>query len=311
MTNSFPAVARTGIRSGTGTWHVVFGSGPTSYTGASTKSGKIYALDLATGAISRKFDNQAVLMDNAFMADPITVDVDLDYQVDVVYIGNTYCPSGTGCTSSTWAGKMYRIATGEDTNTANWQFPSVLFTPINTLLTPNQGQPITSAPSVALDEKAYLWVFFGTGRFLDTADRTMDSTERWSFYGIKDTCKPWINPTCPTYTPPDKTAGDLYDASSVIVCQGGGTTCAGGTAWSTVLTTAASKPGWYVDFSTTGERAVFKPLVLGGLAVWTTYTPSTNVCAAEGTSNVYAAFYKTGTGYKEFVSSQSGTTATA
>ena len=307
MTSSYPAVARTGIRSGTGTWHVVFGSGPTSYTGASTKSGKIYVLDLATGAISRKFDNQAVLMDNAFMADPITVDVDLDYQVDVVYIGNTYCPSGTGCTSSTWAGKMYRIATGEDTNTANWQFPSVLFTPINTLLTPNQGQPITSAPSVALDEKAYLWVFFGTGRFLDTADRTMDSTERWSFYGIKDTCKPWINPTCPTYTPPDKTAGDLYDASSVIVCQGGGTTCAGGTAWSTVLTTAASKPGWYVDFSTTGERAVFKPLVLGGLAVWTTYTPSTNVCAAEGTSNVYAAFYKTGTGYKEFVFGQTGT----
>ncbi|OHB70570.1 MAG: hypothetical protein A2W23_05715 [Planctomycetes bacterium RBG_16_43_13] len=311
MTTSYPAVARTGIISGTGTWHVVFGSGPTSYTAASTKSGKIYVLDLATGALSRRFDDQSVLMDNAFMADPITVDVGLDYQVDVIYIGNTYCPSGTGCTSSTWAGKMYRIATGEDTNTANWQVPSLMFEPINTLLTPNQGQPITSEPSVAMDEKGNLWLFFGTGRFLDTSDRTLDSTERWSFYGIKDTCKPWIYPTCPSYTPPDKT-NDLYDASSVIVCQGGGTTCVGGTLWSTVLSDAANKQGWYVDFSTAGERAVFNPVVLGGLAVWTTYTPSLNVCSPEGTSNIYAAFYKTGTGYKKFVFDQTGgTTATA
>lgn len=305
MTSSYPAVLRTGAKNIAGTWYVVFGSGPTSYTGASTKSGKIYVLNLATGAQSTIFNDPSVLMDNAFMADPITVDVDLDYQVDTIYIGNTYCPSGIGCTSSTWAGKMYRIATGENTNTANWQLPSVLFTPINTLLTPNQGQPITSAPSVAMDEKANLWVFFGTGRFLDTSDRTLDSTERWSFYGIKDTCKPWIYPTCPSYTPPDKT-NDLYDASSVIVCQGGGTTCAGGTAWSTVLSTAKNKEGWYVDFSTAGERTLFKPAVIGGLAVWTTYTPSLNVCAAEGTSNVYAAFYKTGTGYKEFVFDQTG-----
>ncbi|MDP3297298.1 MAG: PilC/PilY family type IV pilus protein [Thermodesulfovibrionia bacterium] len=307
MTSSYPAVARTGPKNpfstATGAWHVVFGSGPTSYTGASTKSGKIYVLDLATGALSRRFDDQAVLMDNAFMADPITVDMDLDYQVDVVYIGNTYCPSGTGCTSSTWAGRMYRIATGEDTNTANWQVPSVLFNP---------QQPITSAPSVAMDEKADLWLFFGTGRFLDTSDRTLDSTERWSFYGIKDTCKPWINPTCvPSYTAPPVKGTDLYDASSVIVCKGGGTTCAGGTAWSTVLNNAASKTGWYVDFSTAGERTLFKPAVIGGLAVWTTYTPNTNACASEGTSNIYAAFYKTGTAYKEFVFDQTGTTATA
>lgn len=311
MTSSYPAVARTGPKNpfstATGTWHVIFGSGPTSYTGASTKSGKIYVLDLATGAQSTIFNDQSVLMDNAFMADPITVDMDLDYQVDVIYIGNTYCPSGTGCTSSTWAGKMYRIATGEDTNPANWQVPSLVFEPINTLLTPNQGQPITSAPTVAMDEKADLWLFFGTGRFLDTSDRTLDSTERWSFYGIKDTCKPWINPTCvPSYTAPPVKGTDLYDASSVIVCQGGGTTCAGGTAWSTVLNNAASKTGWYVDFSTAGERTLFKPAVIGGLAVWTTYTPSLNACAAEGTSNVYAAFYKTGTGYKEFVFDQTG-----
>jgi type IV pilus assembly protein PilY1 len=312
MTTSYPAVARTGISSGTGTWHVIFGSGSTSYTGASTKSGKIYVLDLATGALSRRFDDQSVLMDNAFMADPITVDVGLDYQVDVVYIGNTYCPSGTGCTSSTWAGKMYRIATGEDTNTANWQAPSLMFEPINTLLTPNQGQPITSKPSVAMDEKGYLWVFFGTGRFLDTSDRTLDSTERWSFYAIKDTCKPWLDPTCvPSYTAPPDKSNDLYDASNIIVCQGGGTNCAGGTAWSTVLNNAANKSGWYIDFSTAGERAVFNPVVLGGLAIWTTYTPSLDACSAEGTSNIYAAFYKTGTAYKKFVFDQTGTTATA
>ena len=303
MTTSYPAVARTGPKNpfstATGTWHVVFGSGPTSYAGTSTKSGKIYVLNLATGALARKIVNSSVLMNNAFMAEPITIDVDLDYQVDVIYIGNTYCGSGGGCTSSTWRGKMYRISTGENTDPNNWQTPSVLFDP---------QQPVTSAPVAAMDEKANLWVFFGTGRFLDSTDESLDGTERWGFYGIKDTCKPWKNPTCTTTI----LKANLFDSSNVDVCLGGTTTTCSGNAqtWSTILASIhnPTNQGWYIDFSTAGERVLSQPVVLGGLTVWTTYIPSTDPCAYEGTSNVYATFYKTGTAYKKYVFEQTGAT---
>jgi type IV pilus assembly protein PilY1 len=53
--------------------------------------------------------------------------------------------------------------------------------------------------------------------------------------------------------------------------------------------------------SHTGERAVSKPLVMGGMVMFATYIPGIDECSYEGESNVYAVYYKTGTGYKKYV----------
>jgi len=324
LTTSYPAVLRVGPRDESGTWYVVFGSGPTNYDGTSEKAGNIFVLNLTTGALAREFSDPTVLMDYAFMADPITVDVSLDYKVDAIYVGNTYCADPidpddpddpedsydlSKCSSSNWRGKMFRIATkpsavsDPSTDPNNWTL-STMF---------DAGQPVSSAPSVALDDKSNLWVFFGTGRFWHTDDKALDGTERWSSYGIKDGCKPWLDPTvseCSTTI----TRADLYNSTSVDVCLGGDVTSCPSvygtpTLWNDIISAVESRKGWYLDFPTAGERALSKPLVIGGLVAWTTYIPEqADPCAFEGTSYLYATYYETGTAYKEYVFEQAGET---
>jgi type IV pilus assembly protein PilY1 len=293
MTTSYPAAIRVGDRGGTGSWFTIFGSGPTDYVGSSTKSGKVYVVNLKTGVLERKFVDETILEDRAFMADPVTVDVDLDYEGDIIYIGNTFCVNSVECTSSNWRGKMYRISTDEDTDPDNWKFPSLLYDPLG---------PITSPPSIALDRKANLWIYFGTGRYLHTNDNILDGTESWSFFGVKDTCKPWLNPSCTT------TVTNMFDASNVEVCLGGtDISCdLNADTWADIISSSGSKDGWLLDFPNAGERNLSKPLILGGLAVWTTYKPSVDQCVSEGTSYIYATFYTTGTAYKNYIFDQTG-----
>jgi type IV pilus assembly protein PilY1 len=117
------------------------------------------------------------LGDNSQISDFITVDLDLDYATDAMYFG-TISDTDTGL-----AGKLARLVlTDPDTgivptNTATWDQYSTLF---------DAGQPISTAPSVAMDWKKRTWVFFGTGRFASQNDIADESQQ--SFYGIKE---PW------------------------------------------------------------------------------------------------------------------------
>jgi type IV pilus assembly protein PilY1 len=333
LTTSYPAILRVGPRDEPGTYFVVFGSGPTDYNGTSTQTGKVFTLrisgtsngvisswttgsnywesgvDFLTGGDNATIDNYA------FMADPATVDVGLDYKADVIYIGSTYCDNPIDplnpekCSSSNWKGKMYRIATKPDaasapsTDPVDWTL-SVLF---------DAQQPISTSPNAAMDDRGNLWTFFGTGRFWHTDDRALDGTERWSFYGIKDTCKPWLNPSDTECATPISLA-DLYNSTSVDVCRDGTTTsCPSvyGTPnlWETIIANAGLKKGWYLNFPTAGERSLARSLVIGGLVAWTSYIPNADdPCAFEGTSRLYATYYKTGTAYYKYVFDQSGDT---
>ncbi|MBI4710380.1 MAG: hypothetical protein HY759_04675, partial [Nitrospirae bacterium] len=303
LTTVYPAVLRVGAdMTAAGTWYTVMGSGPDagtdSYKGASDRYANIYIVNLFTGEVSRTF----TLTDNySFMADPITVDVNLNDKVDVIYMGDTYCQTGAVCTSSNWKGKMYRIITNlGDSDTANWG--------ISTLY--DAAQPVTSASAASLDDKANLWVYFGTGRFFDVDDNTLDGTESWSFYGIKDKCQPWINASCASQYDPILTS-TLFNATNVQVSTSAVVTGTAEASTFSGLETAlddANKNGWYLNFSRAGERSLYKPGVLGGITFWTTYVPSDDVCYLGGNSYLYAAYYKTGTAYTSSVIGLSGTT---
>jgi type IV pilus assembly protein PilY1 len=351
LTTSYPAVLRVGPKGTPGTWFTIFGSGPSDFNGSSTQRGHIFAVKLSggDGVISSwtagtnywksgvdflTGGSNAILDDYAFMADPITIDIGTDFKVDTAYIGNNYCDNPIDsndpaiCSSSEWKGKMYRIVTKTSagsqpsTNPADWTL-SVLFDPDKSGDGPDG--PISAAPSAAMDKKGNLWLFFGLGRYWHVNDRAMDCVdifgtkcENWAFFGIKDTCKPWLDPTCTS------DVINLYNSTEVDVCgsvtgdpakQGGQhTTCTSlyGTAelWSDILSDSSSKNGWYLNFpppgEPEGERALSKPLVLGGLITWTTYTPNPfDPCDVEGTGNVYATFYTTGTAYRDYTFDQS------
>jgi len=151
LTTSFPAVVRVSPTADARTdntnakWLAVFGTGPTSYIGASTQTAQFFVVRLGTGpdytithpttgslhSVSctssapcdkadlstaytgnspafplRDASGNPVL--NSFMGDVISVDSNLDYRVDVIYAGSTITNSPS---PPTYIGKMFRLAT--------------------------------------------------------------------------------------------------------------------------------------------------------------------------------------------------------
>ncbi|MFQ6078984.1 MAG: hypothetical protein ACE5NJ_07615, partial [Thermodesulfobacteriota bacterium] len=204
--------------------------------------------------------------DNAFMASPISVDMRLDYNVDVIYIGETYRQG------STWRGKMHRLSTNGSADPGSWAL-STLF---------NSEEPITSAPTAAVDKQENLWVFFGTGRYLSVEDKADDSLQK--FYGLKD--KGGI-------------ATSLFDATDVAVYENG--TAGGFPNWDDLVDYVRTFDGWFIRLVDRKERSLTKPSILGGIVLFTTFAPDENICGYGGDAKLYGIYFETGTAYKRSV----------
>ena len=297
--------------------YLIFGSGATNYDSASNlttfQDGYVYVLDLTAGAngvISNWIENTNFWKiptgnNTAFMADPVSVDVDIDYDVDVMYIGENYFAGNK------WNSLLKRITTnkGVEIDPTQWV--------ISTIANANSisgnddvSKKITSAPSVAMDDRANLWTFFGTGQFYGTSDK--NQTDAGAFYAIKDQC--WNGTCTDSYTNVMDISGATVKTDATVTGLAGG--CSAGVAtWSSLINASSSCDGWVMNFANlgeavdfsgnalthNGERMLSKPLVLGGLVTFATYIPGIDACAAEGQSNVYAVYYKTGTAYSDYV----------
>ncbi len=319
LTMSYPAIART-CDSNTGNckWFAVFGSGATDYDLNSNlttfQSGKIYVLDISSGTngvittwtSGSNYWSLSTGKNTSYLSSPVTVDVDLDKDTDVIYIGENY-QQGTN-----WQSRMLRITTnkGAEPDPSKWTISALVdINSINPSL--DASKQITSAPSVAMDKRGHLWVFFGTGRYFGSNDKNQIDTG--AFYAIKDGC--WDGSCSTSYT-------SLLDISGATVKTDGTVTgitssCTGDqvTTWSELSTAVGGCDGWVMNFSTlgesidfngetllhNGERVISKPLVLGGLVTFTTFVPGTDACSVGGDSNIYAVYYETGTAYKKYV----------
>ena len=344
LSMSYPAVARTCDSSGANCeWFAIFGSGPTNYDTNSNltafQPGNIYVLKISSGTngvISSwiegtnfwKFPATSGSGANAFMSNPITVDVDLDYAVDAIYIAENYQAGGNVCSDSLvascntdadcaspatcvpiWNTKMLRLTTGNGTfnSPSSWTLSTLAdISKIDTSGN-DKARRVTSAPVAVLDEVGKLWVFFGTGQFLGSADKNQPTNS--GFYGVKDLC--WDGSCFNEYT-------NLLDVSDVVICaeNADATTCTG-TDFSTLETNIVENyDGWAiyhnssslvesVDFegqvlTHTGERVITSPAVVGGLVVWPTFMPDAAACSLGGESNLYSVYYKTGSAYKDY-----------
>jgi type IV pilus assembly protein PilY1 len=81
-----------------------------------------------------------------------------------------------------------------------------------------------------------------------------------------------------------------------------------GTSSNTLQGKIQGMDGWYTtlcdDATCTtpkGERAMNSPVILGGIVLFPTFTPTNDPCQASGTGSLYALFYLTGSAYKESV----------
>ena len=251
-------------------WFLVCGSGPKDCAGFSNQNAKIYILDLKTGDIVKTF---TVPEANSAISDIFSVDLGLDYSVNLIYFG-TYYYIGTQ-NNPNWEGRIYRIKTHQDENPDNWTLSLVM----------ELNRPIVAAGGATLDEYGNLWIYFGTGRLFYDGDKGY--TEPQVFVGIKDD-------TVSTYT-----YNDLFNVTNVRVYED--SVKIGNTryTWEQFVDMVKARKGWYRILLDTGERCLYRPIIIGGAVIFTTYTPlAGDICGFGGGGKLYALYYLTGTAYK-------------
>ncbi|MEE8267762.1 MAG: PilC/PilY family type IV pilus protein, partial [Gemmatimonadales bacterium] len=289
-------------------WYLIAGSGPTGYEGEAEQDAEMYAIDLKAGPGANNSKVVTLPADSldAFLGNTLTVDLDFDYRVDATYVGSAI-DDGT----APWRGKLNRLTMNTCTSpcSANTWGIDVSGDRVPTEILdrfPASGAlelgPILAAPAVTIDDANKVWVFAGTGRLFGTTDKA--STEQQYFVGVKDSV---MNNACTQTSKTNCHDKDLVDLSSAKICVVGTGTCGGSTDQVTGVTGAtdfpalvslvASKDGWYTTLPGSGERVLARPLVFGGLVVFPTFTPTSEICNSTGSSNLYALYYKTGSAY--------------
>ncbi len=299
-------------------WYLLFGSGPTTYQGTSTQNSSIYLVDLATGRTDLTTNPGRIftqltdsggnptgttLPSDGFMGSPVSVDLTMDYSVNVAYLGESHKSGGT------YDGGLYRLQVPVTTGTANGE-PVLVYNvdPDTWTLTHmfDADYAVTAAPATAVgtaDTGYSLWVYFGTGRYLANADKT-DTTPQF-LYGIKD---PYYNfkldtaerNTLLNAEPLDKDS--LFETTNVLVYTDG--TVSG--AESEAATFADLKirqnygstyeVGWYKSLES-AERIINKPSLLGGILLAPSFVPNSDICGFGGDSYLHALYFETGTAY--------------
>jgi type IV pilus assembly protein PilY1 len=225
------------------------------------------------------------------------VDYNLNFSTDAIYFGTVEGSAGS------WGGKLRRIVIEDELDPVNWDGDSVLIDLTNATLTAGgftNGQPITAAPSIALDAAGNRWIYFGTGRFYTRTDA--ENTDQQSYYGIKEPM------SAGTWTWGSVHRADLVNMSIATVYEDG--TFVEGVPsgsfgavvnWDTLLQAVDEKSGWFMDFADSKERNLGQATLLGDILTFTTYIPSLDPCEFEGYTNLYATYYKTGTAYFESI----------
>ncbi|MEQ1563006.1 MAG: hypothetical protein ABL935_06380 [Nitrospiraceae bacterium] len=321
-------------------WFVVVGSGPSGYGGTVARAdeqasgfppsctpgpgvtcpqkSKVYVLNLATGPTTLSPAGSvlaATFTPGSFaswIGDTVSVDKNFDYRADAVYMGRALTDG-----SNPWTGKFYRLTTGdvsasspavkfgEETDPTDWGYsndPTEMLAsfPASNALDPG---PILTAPALALDDAANLWVFFGTGRYYTNGDKT--NTDPQYFFGIKDSV---LSGACSQTSSTSCLDNDLVNVSAATVCS----VCAGnqvtdtnntgvttllGTTTNTLQGLVQSKDGWYTNLPFARERVLATPVVLGGVVFFPSFIPLDDVCQPNGDGRLYALFYLTGSAH--------------
>jgi type IV pilus assembly protein PilY1 len=339
FSTSFPAVLKVEERSITlGTpdtvnvlgrhWYLLLGSGPTAYDGTSAQSSRVFLVDMASGRTDLTYnpgrifthltDSDGVnivgspLPDEGFMGSPVSVDLSLDYSVNVSYFGEAHK------TNPGYGGGLYRLQVPTDLELANNE-PVLLYdvNPQTWVLSQmfDAQRPITAAPSAAVgtaDSGYSLWLYFGTGRYLSSLDKSDDSQQY--LFGLKD---PYYNGLLtdaqraeilnaePLSVLSVDANGDnlLFNTTGVKIYTDGSTSIAGTTFGDLITEQSYDERyacGWYKELEI-GERIINKPSVLGGIMLAPSFVPNEDVCAFGGDSYLHALYFETGTAYLKSV----------
>jgi type IV pilus assembly protein PilY1 len=243
------------------------------------------------------------------MNSPVSVDVDLNYNVDAVYFDETYLQGGD------WLGKVYKVdvptvnAAGQYDSLSTSTYPDNPLDRVNPCRLRalfNATKPVTTSVLISQDGSGNVWVYGGTGRYLSSEDKI--NTDTQYIFGIKD---PFFNKA---HTPTGAFAdnyyhnysaalelqiSDLFNGDSFTVLDDSsvyeGSSLFGN--WKDLLATARDDNGWIRTLEISKERVLNKPSILAGIVFTPSFIPNGDICGAGGESYVYAFHYETGTAY--------------
>jgi type IV pilus assembly protein PilY1 len=205
-------------------------------------------------------------------------DVNADGLVDFVYAGDL-------------RGNLWKFDL-RSSNSANWALATSRVILFSARDGSNNAQPITSSPEGTLHPSGQgFMIMFGTGKYLEPSD-PLSPYSTQSFYGIWDKNDAATVSGQTTVT----NRNQLLQQTITNVAVGANTFRVVSNNlpdWSQDTTPPAANDsptrhmGWYMDFpnsDTTGERNVFRPLLMSGRLLYTTLVPSTSTCLFGGTS---------------------------
>lgn len=253
-TYSKPDVARMAD----GTSIVVLGNGYGSFTGGAS----LFVVNANTGALIREIPipSQFAVADNGLSS--VKLRVNAQNVVQAAYAGDL-------------KGRMWKF----DMSSAAASGWGVAFNNQPLFTAPGgAAQPITVQPMLLDHPLNGKMVYFGTGKFMEVADKT--TTGQQAFYAIWDA---------------DGGTGNIVQSGLQAQTLNPGTVSGGGATYSTTSANDvdwASKKGWYLALTTTepfvGERIIYPAQTTRGRILFTTAAVnSADPCESTGTGRLF------------------------
>ena len=281
-TFSRPAI----VKMANGKWAAVFGNGynntfddtATGGQKSSTGQAALYIIDIQTGDRIAKIDTNVGTANDPLalsrpngLATPAAVDLNGDGVIDYIYGGDLF-------------GNLWKFDV-RDADPANWNVAhsAPFFSAVDK---DGKAQPITTRPEVGRGPNGRgMVILFGTGKFLEAADKDVSLLTTQSFYGVYD-----ANASTTTVISgrSELTQQEItYEAAATFASK----------TFPVRVTTqkAVANRGWYMDLLSAapgvpppagfkGEMQVSDPILRNGRIMFTTLIPTPDPCAFGGKS---------------------------
>ena len=304
FTTSFPAAVLVGApqpnasSDTTNEWYLVFGSGPDDLGDVdSSQSARLFAYDLRelvlgnsglinSGPFAGGFADSGDTSGSSngtFVGEITVADQDLDMKAEALYFGTVGGIDSDG-------GNLFRMTLAEDASPANWGSPYKIL---------DVDQPFSTRPSITLDSQFNTWIIAGTGRLFTNVDK--NSAETQTLYGFID---PEPLTTVPVSPPSPIDHTNFIDVTDAITYSSGDVDLDGDgdndTTFDEAETDTAIAGGWLFnyDFDSSvvdpSERTVSNQTLIAGALLSTAFTPTTDLCGAEGSSRLIARSFNSG-----------------
>ena len=263
-----------------GRWVAIFGNGYNDL--GSSGEATLFIVDIEKGIdgwqagdfkkITTKVGSSA---DRNGLAEPALTDIDGNGTVDRVYAGdlegNLWAFDLSSSNSNSWDVAFKSSGTPSPLFTTN---PSQAIT-AKPVLAKHPTIPTSSSPSNAPN----LMVYFGTGQYLVTGDKSDSSTQ--SYYGVWDKGdasldrSDLIEQVISTFTVTTPVAGSYRTTTNNYVDY-------------------STDYGWWFDLPDTGERVVTNSIARADTVFFNSFTPKTDPCTVGGTSFEFGVDMATG-----------------